>query len=171
MTTQRRIPAGLALALAAIAFAPGCSGKDRWQQGRPPLVPASGILTHDGQPLAGANIVFHPRSGTHTAFATSDAEGRFQLTTFDPADGAVAGDYDVTVTHLVIENDANPRDPEHLPPLHHAEYSLIPEHYYNREKSGLTATVPADGTEKLELALSGKPTGKFDKGTPKYRTK
>jgi hypothetical protein len=168
---ERRYPTGPILAFVALLIALGCAGKDRWQAGRPPIVPAAGVVTHDGQPLAGANVVFLPKSGSHTAFARTDEQGKFQLTTFDSGDGAVAGDYDVTVTHLVIENDADPRDPEHLPPLHHAEYSLIPEHYYDRAKSGLTATVPPKGSESLHVALAGKPTGKFDKGTPKYRAK
>ncbi|QDT54076.1 hypothetical protein Pan44_21030 [Caulifigura coniformis] len=170
MTTESRFPTGPLLVTLAILVALGCSARDRWQEGRPPVVPASGVVLHDGAPLAGANVVFLPKGGTHTAFGTTDPDGRFQLTTFDSGDGAVAGEYDVTVTHLVIENDADPRDPEHLPPLHHAEYSLIPEHYYDRAKSGLTASVPAEGTETLEITLSGKPTGKFDKGKPKYRT-
>jgi hypothetical protein len=165
------LPTGPLVAVLALLIALGCATKDHWQEGRPPVAPTAGVVTHDGQPLSGANVVFLPKTGTHTAFATTDDEGRFQLTTFDENDGAVAGEYDVTVTHLVIENDADPRDPEHLPPLHHAEYSLIPEHYYDRAKSGLTATVPEGGTDSLTIALSGKPTGKFDKGTPKYRTK
>ena len=170
-TRERRTPTGPVLVVLALLIALGCASKDRWQEGRPPIVPAKGVVTHDGQPLAGANIVFLPKTGTHTAFSTTDEQGKFQLTTFDADDGAVAGDYDITVTHLVIENDADPRDPEHLPPLHHAEYSLIPEHYYDRAKSGLTATIPAEGIETLAIELTGKPTGKFDKGTPKYRKK
>ncbi len=153
----------------AVMAALGCSGKDRWQKGRPPVVKAAGIITHDGKPLADAVITFHPKNGQHSAFDRSDANGNFELTTFDSSDGAVAGEYDVQVTRLVVENDPDPRDPEHLPPLHHAEYSIIPEHYYDTVKSGLTATIPESGTDKLVLELTGKPAGKFDKGTPKYR--
>src|SRR5436190_4338876 len=94
-SNDNRSPTGPVLVFVALLIALGCAGKDRWQAGRPPVVPASGVVTHDGQPLAGANIVFLPKSGSHTAFATTDEQGKFQLTTFDAGDGAVAGDYDV----------------------------------------------------------------------------
>src|SRR5262245_13773770 len=90
----------------------GCSSKDRWQRARPAVVKAKGTITHDGQPLADAVINFLPTSGSHAAFARSDAQGRFQLTTFDSNDGAVPGDYKVAVTRIVVEHEPNPKDPE-----------------------------------------------------------
>ena len=74
-------------------------------------------------------------TGSHSAYGRTDAEGRFTLTTFDHSDGAVPGEYKVAITCIVVEHEPNPKDPEHLPPLHHAEYSLIPEHY-TTEKTG-----------------------------------
>lgn len=160
-------PRGCVVALTAFLVMAGCTGKDRWQAGRPPVVESGGVITHDGQPLGDAVITLLPVAGSHSPYARSDADGRFTLTTFDPNDGAVAGDYKVTVTCIVVEHEPNPKDPEHLPPLHHAEYSLIPEDCADLAKTPLTITIPADGSKELVLALSGKPTGKLDRGKRK----
>ena len=157
------------VAVLLILIVLGCAAKDRWQAGRPPVHPVSGSVTYDGKPLPQAIITFLPVTGSHTAFGRSDDQGNFRLTTFDDGDGAVAGDYNVTVTRIVVENEPDPRDPEHLPPLHHAEYSMIPENYAEADKSGLTLTVPEGGAANLSIALTGKLTGKFDKGKPKNR--
>ncbi len=163
----RRLPPGSLWITAAILVALGCSGKDRWQAGRPPVVESAGMITHDGKPLPDAVITLLPVAGAHSAYARSDAEGKFTLTTFDANDGAVAGDYKVTVTCIVVEHEPNPKDPEHLPSLHHAEYSLIPEDCADQAKTPLALTIPAGGSKEFILALSGKPTGKLDKGKRK----
>jgi hypothetical protein len=166
MNHSRLHYSSVAIALAAFMTS-GCGGQDRWQAGRPTVVESAGAITHGGKPLANAVITLLPVAGSHSAYARSDADGKFTLTTFDANDGAVAGDYKVTVTCIVVENEPNPKDPEHLPPLHHAEYSLIPEDYGSEDKTPLTLTIPETGSDELALTLSGKPTGKLDKGKRK----
>lgn len=64
-----------------------------------------------GQPLAGAQIALHPQGKQDEkllpARARTDAEGRFRLGTFDAADGAVEGEYLVTITHRPIQKMAD----------------------------------------------------------------
>lgn len=65
---------------------------------RPKLVPVSGTIKFKGAPLANATITFIPEgSAPRNPFGTTDAEGKFQLTSYDTNDGAVAGDYLVVI--------------------------------------------------------------------------
>ena len=77
-----------------VMAAPGCDS------GHPALLRATGTVKFRGQPVAGAGVCFLSKTGPAASGAT-DAQGRFQLTTFDPNDGARAGTYAVTVTKRV----------------------------------------------------------------------
>lgn len=62
-------------------------------------VPVSGLVTLDDQPEEGATVLFAPTGGGGSAASgTTDASGRFRLTTLDPNDGAIPGSYLVGVT-------------------------------------------------------------------------
>jgi hypothetical protein len=65
-------------------------------------VPVSGaVITTSGEACDGALVVFHPRDAGREndakPVATTDAEGRFELTTFAEGDGALPGEYGVTI--------------------------------------------------------------------------
>jgi hypothetical protein len=92
--------------LAAIAFIAALFGVSPAGCGRsgPPRVPthvAKGSISYQGQPLTGAFLVLHPKAGAQpdvpTARAQVTADGTFEVSTYDQADGAPAGDYVVTV--------------------------------------------------------------------------
>jgi hypothetical protein len=77
------------------------------------IVPVSGQVTLDGQPLAGAAVTFQPMSdrgeGSPKAVGSTgrtNADGRFTLTLIDPpVPGAVAGRHRVTVTTATTAAD------------------------------------------------------------------
>ncbi|MES2794013.1 MAG: carboxypeptidase-like regulatory domain-containing protein [Planctomycetota bacterium] len=139
----------------------GCGPRlDKWQLDRPELAKAAGTVTLNGQPLKEAVITFFPVTGSHSAFAKSDAKGSYVLTTFDPDDGAVAGDYKVTVSKLDIQYEADPVSPYTAPPLYHSEQSLVPDEFGDSQTTKLTASVPTSGSEAIDLALTG-PEGKL----------
>lgn len=155
--------------LLAVAFS-GCSG------GKPPLpstTPVTGTVTYNGQPLEGASVVFVPKDVTagKTASATTDAQGKFELTTFvagtTQAKGAMPGDYKVTVG----KSEAGPAMtmPEYgkatapsAPSVGAKEggatppKSAIPERYADPDKSQLTATVKPSANEPFTFALTEK---------------
>jgi hypothetical protein len=91
MTLSRRATRCLTLIVVSIIGLAGC-GTDG-----PKVYPAKGKLTYKGQPLAAAGVTFHPTSNGSLAAAQTNTQGEFQLTTFTPSDGAIAGDYVVTV--------------------------------------------------------------------------
>lgn len=103
----------------AMAFA-GCSSSSD----APVLVPAAGVVTHEGKPLADADLMFYPKKGP-MAIGRSDEEGRFTLKT-NGKSGALAGTHQVTVT--VKDPSAKPamlQDPRTAPtkPLFPSKYA------------------------------------------------
>ncbi|MGC1274163.1 MAG: hypothetical protein WBC44_10690 [Planctomycetaceae bacterium] len=81
---------------------------------RPPLHPTQGLLTINGEPAAGAMVVLHPADGKSfddrgtRPKATVNADGTFELTTYQNGDGAPAGDYRVSILWL-MEPDSSSR--------------------------------------------------------------
>lgn len=61
--------------------------------------PVSGTINYRGKPVADAQVTFHWTGGEggRSASGKTDAQGKFQLTTNSTNDGAVPGDYAVTV--------------------------------------------------------------------------
>ncbi len=63
-------------------------------------VPVQGIVKLDGQPLKDAAVQFVPQGTGRDATATTDANGKFVMSTFEPRDGAMPGSYKVVITSL-----------------------------------------------------------------------
>jgi hypothetical protein len=110
---------GLLLVLGALS---GCSS------GGPKLAPAGGIVRYKGKPMKDIAVVLHAEQGL-MASGITDAEGRFQLSTLAPGDGAPLGEHKVTLVYKDPTENVNP------PP------STIPLRYRQAETSGLTAVV------------------------------
>ncbi len=112
--------------------------------GRPQRVVVTGTVRYNGTPVEGAHVMFTP-TGARPASARTDAEGRFELRTFDPADGAVVGTHLVTIAKM---GSTNPNDP------YAARSSSLPERYRRTETSGLTAEVTAEGENDFTFELT-----------------
>lgn len=69
------------------------------------MAPVSGVVKLDGEPLAGAGVTFTPVNGGRPAWATTDQQGQYTLTTFVDGDGALVGEHVITVAK------AGPADP------------------------------------------------------------
>jgi hypothetical protein len=81
--------------LLAVATFAGCG------DGYPARVPVSGSVTFQGKPLAGANITFlSTASDGKSASGKTDDNGNYQLSSYATHDGAIPGDYIVTVAVL-----------------------------------------------------------------------
>lgn len=74
----------------------GCGGEST--SGQVDVYPVSGTVKMFGKPLAGATVSFAPQGDQPTAYATTDAEGNFQLTTYEFGDGAAEGQYKVVIS-------------------------------------------------------------------------
>jgi hypothetical protein len=63
------------------------------------VVPTSGVvLRTNGSPAAGVNVSFLGTGRAYMSSGITDATGAFELSTFQENDGAVPGNYSVTIT-------------------------------------------------------------------------
>lgn len=112
-------------------------------ESHPPVYPVTGVVTYNGQPVAEAEVVFLPQ-GEAAATApsgTTDAAGRYALTTFFSAEsqviGAQPGSYKVTVTKWEIPSGiVDPYKKDTPQPKH-----LLPEKFSLPQQTPFTATV------------------------------
>src|SRR5438309_11878761 len=91
---------GFVLAGVVLLAAGGCADKDAF-----PLVPVSGRITLDGQPLAGASVFFKPQGKTpgFGAHGSTDADGRYVLTAARlNKPGTAIGEYTVAISKRVM---------------------------------------------------------------------
>lgn len=119
------------------------------------MVPVTGIVTLDGVPVADAGVMFAPTSAGRPAQGTTDATGKFQLTTEQPGDGAMEGEYEVTVTGVRTIGAAVNPDGTSGDPSQYREEWFLPQKYARRDTSGLRQTV-AKGMAPIDLKLSAK---------------
>jgi len=129
--------------LAAALLCAACGGPPPAVIDKRPTFPAQGVVLLDDQPLRGAVVTLHPLDGagskTVRAYARTDAAGKFQLATYEPGDGAIAGKYAVTVYH-----DAD--DPG----------AILPGRYSNPRTSALTVEIKEQPNELPTLRLRRK---------------
>lgn len=150
-TTLRRMHPTLVAVLSLVLLAIGCSPR------RPTTVPVSGIVTLDGEPVAGAAVMFEPEAGGVPARASTAADGSYKLSTFRRGDGALVGRHRVTVAKIVIEglkvDEAGLEAGPLTGPIQ--ERSAIPSSYGNPATSGLMAEINA-ATSTIDLPLTSR---------------
>jgi hypothetical protein len=98
-------------------------------------VPVTGVLTFKGEPADKAEVMFNPKTGRIASGVTDDA-GHFTLSTAKPNDGAVPGDYTVTLFEYYP-----PDKPPKMPPPGQPLPSRFPPKYGDPATSPLNATV------------------------------
>ena len=68
----------------------------------PPTVPAEGIVTLDGTPVADATVVFIAEQGNYNGTGVTNKEGKFSMKAFDSKSGVVVGSYKVELNKTVV---------------------------------------------------------------------
>jgi hypothetical protein len=147
----------LAIVSAVLLAAPGCSGtNDDWRAKRPKVVPVSGTVLYNGQPLEDATVTFTNAAASRSGYGQTGPGGKFTLTTFTPADGVVPGKQQVTVRKVRVTGRKKPGvDPStssEVPPPPE-EHWLIPSRYGRAETSGLTVEVTEGGKNDFVIEL------------------
>ncbi len=79
------------------------------QSDLPELGTVSGVVTMDGEPLAGVSVKFVPANG-RTSSATTDGSGRYELTYTREVKGAEVGEHTVYITSQGSEGGGNPNE-------------------------------------------------------------
>jgi hypothetical protein len=151
MLSRMRFHLPIASACVLIVMGAGCSKN-------PDYLPVMGSVSLDGKPVAKASVMFHPENGGRPAWAITDDDGSFALTTFKSGDGTLLGNHVVTVT---LAQEGPPKKQSHNPDLTNENASvmemftvqqpnrkkwIVPEKYSDTDTSGLTFTV-ADGAD------------------------
>lgn len=146
-----RIPSMFLLILAAASL--GCgSGEPTLIPGRNPTVPVRGQITLDGTPIEGATVMFFSEKLMITSYGKTDQSGQYELTTYEPGDGAPAGRYQVSVkksSQTIVE----PSDHPALPPKAKTA-QLLPPQYSDYKSSQLRAVVAEGGNNAFQFNLS-----------------
>lgn len=154
----------LALAFLIGSFGCGSSGKP---------VKVAGTVTLDGAPLEGVTVMFIPAKEGRQATGITDSDGKFELTTIKSHDGALPGEYKVTVmapregggsgnisdpnskeakemfAKLLNESrEGKPREAMEAKQTVHPNYT-------RPEKTPLKEKVPSDGALEIKLRKNG----------------
>lgn len=88
------------LRLLSLVVLPLCLSCSKTDDNRIPVYPVRGQVLVGGQPADNAQVVFHPLDPDQRLHPHGrvDADGEFQLSTYELNDGAPAGEYTVTIT-------------------------------------------------------------------------
>lgn len=120
------------------------------------LVPVSGLVTLDGEPVANARVIFSPQRTGEAALVAgpssdgmTDDSGRYDLlTSVEGHKGAVVGAHTVTISTFVGKSDRATETHTVV------QKELIPTRY--QEPGALTIDVPSGGTESADFELTKK---------------
>lgn len=125
----------------------------------PQTVAVTGEVLYQGKPADGAEVAFNTSApGAKPARGKTDAQGKFTLKTYvDPQhdlDGAIPGEYEVTVTKLELPPPMTAEDmskmgskPMPLPK------DLLPAKYSTAAKTDLKASVKAGDKNDFKFEL------------------
>ena len=118
------------------------------------VYPVSGQLLYNDEPLRRVLVAFHPVDGKNVvpypAYAETDDEGKFSLTTYIKGDGAPAGDYKVAVA---FEPKAVEDGGDQTVKLKFQ----VPVEYHKAETTDLTAKIDPSPNALAPFKLSGPP--------------
>jgi hypothetical protein len=155
---MQRLLFAVALGIAVV----GCTANAR--TGSDPVYPVSGVVSYGGQPVAGADVTFFNAEKNRSAFGRTNDRGEYKLTTFGSNDGAVEGTHTVTIVKLVVPPETTPaadvESEAYQPPRPgqstqpEKPKSELPARYADRAKSGLVATISAEGRNEVDFELS-----------------
>lgn len=121
-----------------------------------PVAPTRGVVTIDDKPVPGGKVMFAPiAQGTvetgKPAFGELHPDGTFELSTFQPGDGAIVGEHWVT---LIGTKDRNV--------LGEAEPATTPKLPFTRVSIPQKRTISANIENHIEIRLTSGDVKKFD---------
>ncbi len=163
---------GVCVWLLSLACLGGFAGCGSGGAERPDTVPVDGTVTYNNKPVEGATVSFSTEGSPRVSSGVTDAEGKFQLTMYDPGDGVMVGEHTVTIAKSTgagsgamsqAEMEKALNDPSGMAGQMQAQEagkgkdapkSEIPEEYASGMTSGLKATVTAEGPNTFPFQLA-----------------
>jgi hypothetical protein len=163
-----RLKWGAWIGLLCVVVMVGCTDTSD----RPATVKVTGTVTYNGEPVPGATVAFSPKAKDgHAAAGTTDASGKFTLSSFGSGDGAVPGSYYVGVSkfeggQVDVDATGTEEDPSAAYEAMEkagvdtmggggaqAAKNALPDKYMNPVTSELDAEVTEGGKNQFEFAL------------------
>ena len=140
---------GLLLPGLAIVFtAAGCGSSDNVT-----VYPVKGKVAFNGKPMVGGGSISLIPTGNQPGAAAGGEikeDGTYELTTYQPGDGSMPGEFRVVITQVVFREPGNSEDgqaPTAAAPPPVPEADRIPEIFGNPMQSPLTMKVEAKPNE------------------------
>jgi hypothetical protein len=132
----------------------GCGGETG-----PEVYPVAGTVLYRGEPVEGAVVAFQSENATKLATGTTDPQGRFELSTYEPGDGAVPGKHKVTVTKIAqagggSSGTASMEEAYQSTQAPAEAKNQLPSKYEVAGTSPLEFTVSADDTNDFKIELT-----------------
>ncbi len=127
----------VATPMLCLLMLPGCGGHEG-------LAPVSGTVTYKGKPVTSGEVSFVPETtGARGALGTLDAQGNYELGTFDPGDGAYVGTHRVTVVSVGPDKPVPAKKKGKMmeDEMQGSGDPLIPRRYFSPATSDLKAEV------------------------------
>lgn len=121
-------------------------------------IPVRGKVTYNGQPLTQGEVLYNPTDPSgRRAKGKIQGDGTFQLTTLEKNDGAIPGDYQISV----LAYAPHPGEPSRTEASEQPDQikqriqrgHIIPEKYTDPETSGLTDVVDKNHSGFKEIIL------------------
>jgi hypothetical protein len=134
------------------AAAIGCSETSEFAK-------VSGTVTYQGKPVEGAVVAFHCDKASVPATGTTDASGRFTLTSVVAGDGAMPGQHKITVTKNKVAGAVPSGAMSMEQALQSgggamAEQNSLPRIYANAGSTPLTETVSKENVNDFTVVLT-----------------
>lgn len=95
--------------LAALAFASGLAGCSH-RGDRPDLGEVEGVITINGQPAEGLQVVYYQK-GFPESLGVTDASGKYQLKYVRDVPGAAVGEHEVRIRRVPMPGEKRPQLP------------------------------------------------------------
>jgi hypothetical protein len=135
------------LCICTVFLLSGCGNKN------PTTIRVQGKITYRGKPLEKAEVQFSPVSASADSKALQriaagevDSQGVYSLSTFTKGDGALPGEYAVTVTRIKRKTSI-----DGVEPTGGKAEPFAPEQYARQDTTPLKASIPADASGTLNL--------------------
>ncbi|MEQ1831064.1 MAG: hypothetical protein ABL921_34270 [Pirellula sp.] len=139
-----------------LGLALGCNSGDEWTAKRPKVYRASGTLKLDGQALEGATVIYHSQSYDVSAQGISDKNGKFQLTTYDQGDGAVAGGHKVVITKRIFEEKKTKYNTPEENSVALIPKDLLHKRYSSPDTTTVQVEIKSTGTNDSVIEIESK---------------
>ena len=128
------------------------------------VVKTSGVVTWQGAPVAGASVTFYPDGASGQAAAgTTDAQGKYELTTLNARDGAKPGTYKVMISKMeasgpgatMTQEEQTKYLEQHGSPPPTEVKNALPQQYAEVTTTPLSATVKDGDKNEFNFDLQG----------------